>query len=218
MKKLVIILVVLVIVGAIVGGLAYADTRVRSMAESHAEEKIVETLPQASGVHVTLDGFPFTPGVLMSGEVDALHVAIDSLEEQGLQAHDLTLHVEDIRLDEDALIDDHRLVVTDIGTATATAFFTDDEVSAVVGKTVEFSVGSVHATYKGHRVQAQASVEGRKVRLSTRIPGAPQLVFPLPPSDVLPCAPELELLDGKVRIECSIDEIPPRLRQAMANQ
>ncbi len=218
MKKIVILIIVLVILVAIVGGLAYADTRVRGLAESHAEAKITSTLPTAKGVHVTLDGFPFTLGVLISGEVDALHVKIDQLEERGLQAHDLTLDVEAITIDKDALIDEQRLVVTDIGTATAGGVFTDDEVSALVGKTVEFSPGAVHATYKGHRVKASASVQGREVQLSAGIPGIPPLVFPLPPADVLPCAPKLELLEGTVRIQCSIDEIPPRLKAAMADR
>lgn len=216
MKKVVILLLVLLVLGAIVGGLAYGDLRLRSLAEEHAEIELGKALPQASGVHVVLDGFPFTLGVLMNGRVDGLHVKIDEVKEAGLSAQDLSLDVETISLDKDALLDDQRLVVTDIGRATAQGFVSDDAVSKAVGQKVEFSPGKAHATVRGREIEVKASVKGRLVQLSSGIPGVPAVMFPLPPGDVLPCSPELELLAGKIRLSCSIDELPATLKEAMA--
>jgi len=217
MKKLVIVLLVLfVLLGLVLAGLAYADVRLRGLAEEQAELKLAQALPQVKGVDVTLDGFPFTLGVLMSGKVDALHVKIAEVHEAGLDAQDLSLDVEDISLDKDALIDDQRLVVTDIQHATAQAFVSDKAVSKVVGQEVKFSPGKAHATVQGQELEVEASVRGRFVHLASKIPGVPSVTFPLPPGDVLPCSPELELLAGKIRLSCSIDELPKTLKDAMA--
>jgi hypothetical protein len=138
------------------------------------------------------------------------------VKESGLAAQDLSLDVYEIALDKDALIDEQRLVVTDIGRATAQGFVSDDAVSKVVGQTITFSPGKAEATVQGRELEVKASVKGRLVQLSSTIPGVPSLVFPLPPGDVLPCTPELELLAGKIRLSCSIDELPKTLRDAMA--
>jgi hypothetical protein len=217
MKKVVIVLLVLfLLLAALLGGLAYADLRLRGLAEEHAELELAKALPQASGVDVTLDGFPFTLGVLMSGKVDGLHVKLAEVKESGLTAQDLSLDVHEISLDKDALMDEQRLVVTDIGHATAQGFVSDDAVSKVVGQTIEFSPGAAKATVRGRQVDVKASVKGRLVQLSSGIPGVPSVMFPLPPGDVLPCSPELELLAGKIRLSCSIDELPKKLKDAMA--
>jgi hypothetical protein len=215
-KTVVILLVLLVVLGAILGALAYADVRLRSLAEEHAQRQLSVALPQARGVKVVLDGFPFTLGVLMDGQVEGLHVTIDEVQEAGLAAQDLSLHVETISLDKDALMDDQRLVVTDIGRATAQGFVSDDAVSRAAGQQVVFTPGKAHATVRGQEIEVRASVKGRLVQLSSGIPGVPSVMFPLPPNDVLPCAPELELLAGKIRLSCSIDELPATLKEAMA--
>lgn len=217
MKKLVIVLLVLlVLLAVLLGAMAYADVRLRGIAEERAEQELAKALPQASGIDVTLDGFPFTLGVLLDGKVEALHVRLAEVEEAGLSAQDLTLDVEDISLDADALLDDRRLVVTDIGRATAQGFVSDAAVSKAVGQTVTFSPGKAKATFRGQEVELKASVKGRVVRLSPSLPGLPSATFPLPPGDVLPCTPELELLPGKLRLSCSIDELPAALKDAMA--
>lgn len=214
MKKLLIVL--LVLLALVVGGLLYADTRLSAMAEQHAEQEIAKALPQLSGVRVQLDGFPLTFDVLVRGKVKALHVTIDSISEAGLSAQDLSLDVQEISIDKDALVDEQRLVVTDIGTATAQGFVTDDEVSKAVKQTVVFSPGSVAAKFRGQDVDVKAAVVARTVVLSASLPGTPPLVFPLPSRDVLPCSPQLELLEGRLRLSCSIDELPEALARAMA--
>lgn len=217
MKKVVIVVVVLlVILAVILGVLAYVDVRIKAVAEAHAEQQLVKALPQASGVDVTLDGFPFTLGVLLDGKVEALHVKLAEVKESGLSAQDLSLDVEEISLDKDALLDHQRLVVTDIGRAKAQGFVSDDAVSKVVGQTITFTPGKAKATVRGRDVEVKASVKGRVVQLTSGIPGVPSVTFPLPPGDVLPCTPELELLEGKIRLSCAIDELPKTLRDAMA--
>jgi hypothetical protein len=217
MKKVVIVLLVLLLLlAALLGGLAYGDLRLRGLAEERAEQQLAQALPQARNIEVTLDGFPFTLGVLVGGKVDALHVRIAEVKEAGLAATDLSLDVEEISLDKDALIDDQRLVVTDIGRATAQGFVSDDAVSQVVGQPIAFSPGKAKATVRGREIDVKASVKGRLVQLSSGIPGVPAVTFPLPPGDVLPCSPELELQAGKIRLSCSIDELPKTLKDAMA--
>lgn len=214
MKKVLAVLVVLLVL--VVVGLLYADTQLKSLAEDHAEQEIGKALPQLSGVQIELDGFPIALDVLFHGQVEGLHVTIDKAREAGFEAEELSLDVYEISIDKDALMDEQRLVVTEIGKATAQVFVTDDEVSKAVKQPVTFSGGKARAKVKGKEVEASASVMGRMVALRTTLPGVPPLVFPLPSSDVLPCSPELEVLEGRLRLSCSIDALPDALRDAMA--
>lgn len=218
MKKIVVLVIVLVILAAVVGGLAYADLRVRAMAEEHAEAKIAQVLPQAEGVHVSFDGFPFVLGVLVSGEVEALHVMVDAVQEAGLRATRLRLDVDDIVLDTDALLDEQRLVITDIGRARVEGFVSDDVVGAVAEYPVEFEPGRARVEYRGRQIEASVRVQGRLVALSSDLPEVPPMLVPLPSSALIPCSPEVELLAGQLRLSCSVDEIPPELEEAMAQR
>ena len=214
MKKVLVVL--LVLLALVVVGLLYADTQLKSLAEDHAEQEITKALPQLSGVQVQLDGFPIALDVLLHGQVEGLHVTIAKAEEAGLQAEELSLDVYEIAIDKDALIDEQRLVVTQIAEATAQGFVTDDEVSKAVKHEVHFTGGKARATIQGKEVEASASVMGRMVALRTTLPGVPPMVFPLPSTDLLPCSPELEVLEGRLRLSCSIDALPDALRDAMA--
>ncbi|MCA9651253.1 MAG: LmeA family phospholipid-binding protein [Myxococcales bacterium] len=214
MKKLLIVLLVLLVVAIV--ALLYADTQLKSLAEERAEQEIGKALPQLHGVKVELDGFPIALDVLLHGQVEGLHVTIERASEAGFEAEQLSLDVSEISIDKDALIDEQRLVVMQIGQATAQGFVTDEEVSKAVKQTVTFSAGKVKARIHGQEVEAKASVKGRMVALSTTLPGVPPMLFPLPSTDLLPCSPQLELLEGKLRLSCTTSELPDALLIAMA--
>lgn len=216
MKKLLLVLLLFILLVA--GGLAFADSKVRELAEDRAEQKITAAVPEARGVHVTLDGWPFVFGVLVASEVKALHVAVDEVQQRGVRAHDLRLDVEAIAIDRDALLGDQRLVVTDIGSATVHVSMTDDEVSKAVKRTVRFGDDKVWVTVKGHEVPVRAGVRNHTVVLDSGIPGAPKLKVPLPGENVLPCEPELSAREGELDFSCTIDALPGPLRDAMAGR
>lgn len=214
MKKVLLALLVLFLLAF--AAMLYVDSKIRGLAERRAEERISAVVPGAEGVHVEIDGALFVLGVLVTEEVDALHLKVDRVRYGTLEAHDISLDVDTIAIDRSALIGDQRLVVTEIGSATAHASITDNQVSEVVKRTVRFAPNKVWVTVKGHEIPVKPEVSDRKVVMRSGIPGAPTLTFPLPPENVLPCTPALELSEGFIELSCTIDELPRQLKDAMA--
>jgi hypothetical protein len=153
--------------------------------------------------------------VLFSSRIDGLVVTVDEVTSPRIEAVDLSLHVEGIALDRDKMLKDRELVVTDIERATVQGFLTQEAVSAAARGEVKFSPGSVTASARGHTFAAQLKLEGRRIELSAPIPGVPPVVVPLPDEELLPCDPEVELLEGKLRLSCTIDELPAAVKRAM---
>jgi hypothetical protein len=207
------ILVGLLVVGAIV--LWYVDGEARKLAQSEAERRITERVPGAEGVHVTLDGFILLVDVALRSRVDGLHVHIDAIESRGLRVEGIRLDIEGIALDRERMLSDRTLVVTGIDRASLVAEIHDDVVTKATRHEVVFTPDTVTAEYQGRRVTANVAIRARKVELSVPIPGVAPLSFPLPDEDILPCEPKVEVLDGKLRLQCSVTELPAAVRKAM---
>jgi hypothetical protein len=211
---LLVVLLVLLLVG--IGIFLYADSRVKDYAETEAETRIADRVPQASGVNVEIEGYPLLFDVLFSSKIEGLAVTVAKVTSPKIEAVDLSLHVEGIALDRDKMLKDRTLVVTDIERATVQGFLTQEAVSEATRGKVKFSPGSVTATVRGHTFAAKLTVKGRRIELSAPIPGVPPVVVPLPDEELLPCEPEVELQEGRLRLSCTITELPAAVKRAMA--
>lgn len=218
MKKVLLILAVVLVV-LVVAGIAaffYADARVKDYAETEAEARIAARVPQASGIHVKIEGSPLLFDVLLSSTIEGLSVTVDKVTSPRIEAVDLSLHVEGIALDRDEMLENRKLVVTDIERATVQGFLTQEAVSEATRGSVAFEPGSVTATVRGQTFAAQLKVKGRRIELSAPFPGVPPVVVPLPDEELLPCDPEVELQKGRLRLSCTITELPMAVKRAMA--
>jgi hypothetical protein len=71
----------------------------------------------------------------------------------------------------------------------------------------------------GQTVPAAVTVE--EGALVVQPPGAPAISVPVPTFDFLPCVARATVLTGRIRVGCSLDEIPAplvRLGSDVANQ
>ena len=218
MKKLVIVLIVLGVVGVLaLGGFLYADSRAHDFAEKEAARRVHDVLPDSEEVSVTIESWPLLLAVL-TGEIERIVVTADKVTRGGVEANDLELEVHGIELDTDVLFSDQKLVITDIHHARLTGTMSQDAVSIAARTPVEFRAGMVKVITSGGRTfVATLKVEGRKIRLIPPLPGYEAVEFDLPPKDILPCTPEVEVLEGKLSLLCEVDELPGAVKRAMGH-
>ena len=219
MKKLVLVLVVLGVLGVLlIGGLLYADGRALEFAEREAERRVAAALPGSEDIEVTIEQWPLLLAVF-TGEIDGLRITAGRVARGGVTAQDLQLEVRGIALDTGVLFDEQRLVVTGIDHARLTGTMTQEAVSKAVKAPVEFKVGMVKVTSaQGRSLVATLAVKGRKIRLVPPLSIMKPLEFDMPPRELLPCEPELEVLEGKLALGCEVDALPDAVMRAIGQR
>ncbi len=229
MKKLAIVLVILGVLLAIALAAGWwLDRAARGLAEAEASKRILEVLPNTGKAVVTIDGFPFLVNVLLSGEVERLHVELSDVRQAGVAVESISLVVDDIRIDRDLLINEQKLVVVGIDRAQLVGRVTGEAVSKVVGESVVFEGSVARVVVQGFRLDAKLEVSKRRVsvnlsssdipaELTDRYLGKP-LVFALPGADVLPCDPGLSVVDSRLELRCSVTELPASVKQALGQR
>jgi hypothetical protein len=214
MKKLLIVaLVLLVILGLALAGLAYADVRVRELAEAEAEKQLCIAVPQADRCRVEIEAFPFVGWVLVDGSVRRLVVTLDRVEGEGIEVEQITLEVDDLILDRDRLLDDQVLAITDVSKVRLVGRISEQAASKVVGVPIDLEVDSAKVKLHGRELEASVSVNGHSAVLS--VTGVPPLVVPLPSEAYLPCTPKLDIEHDHLVAACSTSELPPALTQVL---
>jgi len=229
MKKLAIVLIIVGVLLAILIAVGwYVDRTARQMAESEASKRILEVLPGTGKAEVKIDSFPFLLGVLMSGEVDRLHVELTDVKQAGVEVENITLVVDELRIDKDLLINEYKLAVTGISRAEVVGRVTGEAVSKVVGEQVVFDGKVAHVVAQGLKVDVRFELKNRKVTVSLTSKSLPPeiaeqylgkpLVFALPGEEVLPCEPGLSVVDSRLELRCSVTELPDTVKRALGQR
>ena len=180
--------------------------------EERIEERVENRVPDATTVDASLDSFPFVTRLSLTGRVRELTVDLEGVERAGLAFARISVELQGIQLDRTALYDsDFRLESIDEGAITAE--FTEEALSAAVGTEVQLEPGQAVVTVAGQEIAAPVEVSGGNLVLSG---GA--FSVPLPTSDLFPCDLEGEVLAGRARLTCGVDEVPPLLLRAAETQ
>jgi len=179
-----------------------------SLVEDRIEDRVEERVPDATTVSASLDSFPFVTRLGLTGSVKELTVDLEGVERAGLAFAVITLELSGIQLDRKALYNnDFRLHSIDEGAITAE--FTEEALSAAVGTEVQLEPGQAVLTVSGQEVATPVEVSGGQLVLS-----GGGITVPLPTTDLFPCDLEGEILAGRARLRCSVDEVPPILLRA----
>lgn len=215
MKRLLIALVILVVIlGVALVGLAIADGKLRTVAENEAERRLAKALPIDGEPTVAIEGFPFVLGVLLDERIQTLHVRMSNLEWKGVRVDAAKLTVHGLTIDRDALIDAQHLTVTGIETAQIEAWMTADDLARVAPVPVSIEDGRVEVTYKGKVYTGRALVKGHAVMVM--VEGMPPLIAPLPNAELIPCEPALDIDNDRIHVACEVDELPPAVQKVLA--
>ncbi|MDP8937737.1 MAG: DUF2993 domain-containing protein [Actinomycetota bacterium] len=182
-------------------------------ARQAAEEQIADRVAAAEGVQgqarVRISSFPFLGRLLLSGTVTDLTVAVGDVEAERLRFATVAVDLDEVRISRDELLSGRRVVLQDVGRGTARAEMTQEELSRLVGLPVTVEPGRVRVRLGGQQATATASVRGNVLRLAVAGVQVPSLTIPRVP--LVPCLADLELLPGRVRLTCRLDQVPPDL-------
>ena len=153
--------------------------------------------------------FPFLPRLLLPGEVARIKVSAADVTVEGLTFARIAVDLTDVTLDRDRLFSEQKLVLADLGRGTVVAEVTQAELSERLGVTVTLEEGRARVRVAGQTVTATASVSNNSLRLSVAGLSVPALRIPKLP--LVPCVADAVILPGRVRLTCSVDEVPAEL-------
>ena len=203
MRKLLLLLVVVAVL------LVVADFGTRQVAEEQVAERVAATEGVEGQARVEISSFPFLPGLLASGTVDDMSVTVDDVRTDRVRFATVAVDLERVRVSREELLSARRVVLQDVGRGTARVELTQEELSRLLDLPVTVERGRVRVRVAGQQVTATASVRENVLRLSVAGAQVPAVTIPRLP--LVPCLADVELVPGRVRLSCHLDQVPPDL-------
>lgn len=198
----------------IAGLLVAADIGVRSVAEAQLEDRVNVALsnvgaPPAGPTSSRIESFPFLPRLLSSGDVSRITVAAVGVTVEGLTMARVAVDLRGVTLDRDRLLSERKIVLQFLDRGTATVEVSQEELSERLGVPVTLEAGQARVRVASQTVTATASVSDNTLRLAVAGFSVPALRIPRIP--LVPCVADAEILPGRIRLSCEIDQVPPEL-------
>lgn len=212
MRKLVLLLVLAaVLVGAVV---------VDAAAESRAEEEVVVAIRNGVGdvaeVEAGIDSFPFLGKLLLQERVPTLRVRLTEVGGYGLDVAELRVVAHDIRLDRDVLRRGE-VRVTGVGRVRAEARIGEAAIRQAAGVDLELLAGGqARVTVQGVTATADAEVVDGQIRFV--VDPLPAITLPLPATGLLPCQPQVEVVEDALLAWCEAERLPDILVEVIGAQ
>lgn len=191
------------------GLLVAADVGARSVAESQIRDRVVIAAGPAGETAARITSFPFLLRLLTAGDVSRIRVSAADVTVEGLTLARVALDLHGVTLDRDLLLSEQKVVLTALDRGTATAELTAAQLSERLGVAVTLESGRARVRIAGQTVTAAASISDNRLRLTVSGFDVPTLAIPRLP--LLPCVADAEILPGRIRMTCSVDQIPPEL-------
>ena len=203
-RAFLLVLVLLVFVVLLLA--AGAELLGRPAVERAIEDRVDERLDVAS-VDARLGGFLVVPTVLATGQVSSLDVHLRGLVRPEVTVDSVHVRLFDIEVERGALLDgDARLERVDRGEVEAEVTEADLQAAVPGGLAVlHLSPGRATVEVAGVTTEVGVSVAGGSLRLDPGV--VPPLTVSLP-ADLFPCPLQGEVLEGRVRLWCTLDEMP----------
>ncbi len=203
MRKLVVLAVV------VLGLLVVADLGARAAVESQLRDRVELAAQPAGPTSARISSFPFLGRLLTSGEVSRVRVAAADVTVEGLTLARVALDLDDVTLERDRLLSERKIVLTDLRRGTAEVEVTQEELSDRLGVPVTLEPGRAQVRVAGRTVTAAASVRDNTLRFSVSGFSVPSLRIPELP--LVPCVADAAILPGRIRLSCTVDEVPAEL-------
>jgi DUF2993 family protein len=216
--------ILLVIPTTILLALIVGDQAAKSWAESRLAEQAAAYYPPGAGSSASIHSFPFLGRLLFSGSVPRVDVNLDDLRFQAVLVRQLSLRVSDVKLDRGELFSG-RVKLDDIGQGDIVATLDGPSLAKATGFDVRFRPGQVevHQKIQGIDVVAkgQLSVKGNLVTVTpTSVQGLAvpasrfAISYRIPGIEILPCQPDVKIIQNGVTLSCHVTDVPAALVQA----
>jgi hypothetical protein len=207
------LLTVVVVLGLLGGG---ADIGARQWAEGQIETRARAELPSQVSVAVHIRGFPFLLPLLVAGKVSEADGHFENVPAGALTLSAVDVELHGVRINRHKLFNDRKVEIERIDRGTVSI-----EISAAVlsralgGVPVAIANGQLRVTVGG--VTAVAGLSVRDNALVFDVAGVVQRVA-IPKTALVPCATNVTVLAGRVRLTCTIHDVPPALLGAANRQ
>ena len=199
------LVLVLVLLGVVLVVAAGAEILGPPVAERAIERRVAERL-EVQSVDARLEGFPVVPRLLATGKVARLDVDLRGLVRPELTIDTVRVRLAGIELVRGSFLDgEPRFERIDRGEVEAE--ITEDELEAALPGVagLRLTPGRATVDVAGVAVDVGVSVSDGALRLD--LGPLPAVSLPLP-TDILPCPLDGEVLEGRVRLSCTLDEVP----------
>ena len=187
------ILLVLVVAAAVVAELALP-----SFVEARVERTVREHTDGVASVDASTGDFPFLPDLLAAGVADRLDVTLREIDGREIAIGTVALRLEGIQLDRSRLLAG-TVEVVDIAAGQVLVELEEAAISDALGVPVDLD-------------PAMLELAGRALEVVA--PDGASLDLPVP-EDLLPCRPDVEVVESVVRLTCEFDEVPGVLLRAI---
>jgi len=189
--------------------LVAADVGVRTVAEGQLRDRVEIAASPAGPTTARIESFPFLPRLLLSGGVSRIRVSAADVTVEGVTFARVALDLTNVNFDRDLLVSERTVILEGLESGTATAELTQDELSDRLGVAVTLEDGRARVRVAGQTVTATAAVTDNTLRLTVAGLSVPGLRIPRLP--LLPCVADALILPGRVRLSCSVDQVPAEL-------
>jgi hypothetical protein len=185
--------VLLVAVAAAVAG----ELLLPSMIESRVEEQIRANTDGEAVVEAEVGAFPFLPPLLLDGRVDSLDVQLLELAGREVTFGDVHVGLEGIQLDREVMLGGE-LHITAIDVGYVRIEVVDERLAAAMESVERLGPDAVR-------------LRDRALQLAP--PGASAVEIPID-ERLVPCAPDVEVVDDVAVFACEFHDVPPVLLEA----
>lgn len=202
----------LVTIGLLVG----ADYAARAAVENQLEHNLRRDVPSATSASVDINSFPFLGRLLVSGKVSTLHASVTDVNAGPLKLARVTVDLHEVQIDRQALLRQRRVVLTGIGQGTATAEITQEQLSGALNIPVRLSNGKIGVRAGPLEATAKVTVQDNVIRVKAGPVTLPAIRIPKAP--LLPCVANAEVLEGRIRVSCTLSQVPEELLRLVKSQ
>jgi hypothetical protein len=191
---------------AVVGGAA--DIGARNWAEAQIESRARAELPAQVSVAAHIRGFPFLPPLLIAGKVSEVDGHFENVPAGALTLAAVDIDLHGVRLNRHKLFSERKVELTDIDSGTVSIDLAVGVLTKALGVPVTTANGEVQLRVAGVAGVAKLSV--RDNALVFDVAGVTRRVA-IPRTRLVPCATNVTVLTGRLRLSCTIRDVPAGL-------
>lgn len=173
-----------------------ADVGARHLATSKVQQRVSQSVPEASGVHAWIRSFPFLK-VGLNGHVDEIGVRAARVVEKPLVFTDVSVDLRGVRLSVSQLATWAQIDVTHIDRGTIELTVTESSLAQALPPQAAAAASG-----------ATVSINAAARQLVISVPGLAPVDLPLPKADLLPCTPQVTQSADRITLGCQFTQVP----------
>jgi hypothetical protein len=201
-RRLVIGLVVLALAGSA------GDVGARQWAEGQIESRGRAELPSQASMSAHIRGFPFLPPLFIGGRVSEADGHFENVPAGALTLASVDIELHGVRINRGKLLRERKVELVGIDSGTVSVEIAAAVLTKALGLPVEITNGQLKLAAGAVAAVAKLTVAGNALVIN--VAGVVRRVA-IPKTRLVPCATDVTVLAGRVRLSCTIHDVPAGL-------